>query len=148
MPDQENVIRGIVAGSVVQAGSINGDVRLNLPSPAPVALAGLPPGEGFIGRGEHVATLRGVLGQASRVAVCAIAGLAGVGKTALAVHAAELAMSDGCFPGGVLFIDLQGYDTARVIDAHTALGTSFVRWGYRASTSRRNRLNGNCSTDR
>ncbi|WP_146060433.1 tetratricopeptide repeat protein [Amycolatopsis sp. CA-128772] len=126
MTGHKNVIRGIVFGPVVQAGSISGGVHLNLPAPAPVALAGLPPDEGFIGRAEHAATLREVLGPRSATSVCAIAGLAGVGKTALTVHAAKLAMADGWFPGGVLFVDLQGYDTARVVDAHIALG-SFLR---------------------
>ncbi len=126
MPEHENVIKGIVAGPVVQARSILGDVHLNLPSPAPVALAGLPPGEGFIGRAEHLGTLSEMLGEESGISVCVIAGLAGVGKTALAVRSARLAMSDGRFPGGVLFVDLQGYDSARVVDAHTALG-SFIR---------------------
>lgn len=46
--------------------------------------------------------------------VSAVAGLAGIGKTALAVHAARAAMEAGCFPGGVLFTDLHGYDAAPV----------------------------------
>jgi tetratricopeptide (TPR) repeat protein len=46
--------------------------------------------------------------------VSAVAGLAGVGKTALAVQAAHAARSSGWFPGGVLFIDLHGYDPSPV----------------------------------
>ena len=42
--------------------------------------------------------------------VSAVAGLAGVGKTALAVQAGHAARQAGWFPGGVLFIDLHGYD--------------------------------------
>ncbi len=42
--------------------------------------------------------------------VSAVTGLAGVGKTALAVRAAHAARGRGWFPGGVLFIDLHGYD--------------------------------------
>jgi hypothetical protein len=37
-----------------------------------------------------------------------------VGKTTLAVHAAHAARSSGWFPGGVLFIDLHGYDPSPV----------------------------------
>ena len=45
--------------------------------------------------------------------VSAIAGLAGV-KTELAVQAAHAARQAGWFPGGVLFVDLHGYDAAPV----------------------------------
>ena len=51
---------------------------------------------------------------AGAVVVSAVAGLAGVGKTALAVQAAHAARSSGWFPGGVLFIDLHGYDSSPV----------------------------------
>jgi hypothetical protein len=43
-----------------------------------------------------------------------VAGLAGVGKTALAVQAARTAVVSGWFAGGVLFIDLHGYDKSPV----------------------------------
>jgi tetratricopeptide (TPR) repeat protein len=48
------------------------------------------------------------------VVVSAVAGLAGVGKTALAVRAGNDAREAGWFPGGVLFIDLHGYDPSPV----------------------------------
>jgi tetratricopeptide (TPR) repeat protein len=44
------------------------------------------------------------------VVVTAVAGLAGVGKTALAVQAGHAALVQGWFAGGVLFVDLHGYD--------------------------------------
>jgi tetratricopeptide (TPR) repeat protein len=43
-----------------------------------------------------------------------VAGLAGVGKTSLAVAAGHAARRQGWFGGGVLFIDLHGYDEAPV----------------------------------
>lgn len=81
---------------------------------APVALAQLPPlTAGFMGREAELAQVAALLDPgavAGAVVVSAVAGLAGVGKTALAVHAAHAARSSGWFPGGVLFIDLHGYD--------------------------------------
>lgn len=85
---------------------------------APVALAQLPPLEtGFTGRDRELAEIMVLLspqGGASAVVVSVVAGLAGVGKTALAVQAAHRAQEAGWFPGGVLFIDLLGYNTAPV----------------------------------
>jgi len=85
---------------------------------APVALAQLPPlAAGFTGREAELARVASLLAPAAdagAVVVSAVAGLAGVGKTALAVHAAHAARSSGWFPGGVLFIDLHGYDQSPV----------------------------------
>jgi tetratricopeptide (TPR) repeat protein len=85
---------------------------------APVALAQLPPlAAGFTGRGAELAQVAALLdpaGSAGPVVVSAVTGLAGVGKTALAVHAAHAAREADWFRGGVLFIDLHGYDEGRV----------------------------------
>ena len=83
---------------------------------APTALAQLPPEvTGFTGRDAELAVLAGLLnpaGVAGPVLVSAVAGLAGVGKTTLAVAAGHVAVRRGWFGGGVLFIDLHGYDEA------------------------------------
>ncbi|OLT30254.1 hypothetical protein BJF83_24925 [Nocardiopsis sp. CNR-923] len=56
------------------------------------------------------------------VLVAAVAGLAGVGKTELVVQAATRALKQpGSFPGGVLFIDMFGYDSARQMSPERAL---------------------------
>jgi tetratricopeptide (TPR) repeat protein len=85
---------------------------------APTALAQLPPEvTGFTGRDAELAVLAGLLdpaGVAGPVLVSAVAGLAGVGKTTLAVAAGHAAVRRGWFGGGVLFIDLHGYDQAPV----------------------------------
>jgi DNA-binding SARP family transcriptional activator len=65
----------------------------------------------FTGRDEHVRQLSGLLNAARRadipaVAVAVVAGAGGVGKTALAVHAAH-ALSPG-FPDGQLYVSLLG----------------------------------------
>jgi tetratricopeptide (TPR) repeat protein len=98
--------RNVHIGDVVQA------------APAPVALAQLPAlAAGFTGRDTELAQITALLDPATAagpVVVSAVAGLAGVGKTALAVQAAHTARQAGWFAGGVLFIDLHGYDDAPV----------------------------------
>ena len=103
----------------------------------PVALAQLPaPVAGFTGRDDDMAVLAGLLDpaqSAGSVVVSAVAGLAGVGKTTLAVEAGHAARQQGWFSGGVLFIDLHGYDNTPVepgqaLDAMLrALGTPAER---------------------
>ena len=91
------------------------DIHVSLPAPHPLALAGLPPDiPDFTGRPDELGALIDMLGPANAgSAVVAISGLAGVGKTALALRAAHHAVSAGWFPGGVLFVDLHGYDPDR-----------------------------------
>jgi tetratricopeptide (TPR) repeat protein len=85
---------------------------------APVALVQLPAvTAGFTGRDDELAVLAGLLdpaGSSGPVVVSAVAGLAGVGKTTLAVEAGHVARRQSWFGGGVLFIDLHGYDEAPV----------------------------------
>ncbi|MFD7767117.1 tetratricopeptide repeat protein, partial [Streptomyces sp. NPDC059787] len=84
----------------------------------PEALAGLPPRPGgFTGREQETRELLRALDPAgarsagsAATLVAAVSGLGGIGKTALAVETAHLARERGWFPGGVLFIDLHGYD--------------------------------------
>ncbi|MGI5378311.1 tetratricopeptide repeat protein [Streptomyces sp. CA-251387] len=83
---------------------------------APTALDALPARPaGFTGRGEELEELLRafdptVTGGPEAVLVAALSGLGGIGKTALAVEAAHEACEKGWFPGGVLFLDLHGYD--------------------------------------
>jgi len=68
--------------------------------------AQLPPDlADFTGRSRLVTELCAALGPAGR-AVTTICGIGGIGKTALAVHAAQLAA--GHFPDGELYVDLAG----------------------------------------
>ncbi len=84
----------------------------------PTALAQLPAATpGFTGRDDELTLLAGLLdsaGPSGPVMVSAVAGMAGVGKTALAVQAGHAARKRGWFSGGVLFIDLHGYDQVPV----------------------------------
>jgi transcriptional regulator with XRE-family HTH domain/tetratricopeptide (TPR) repeat protein len=68
----------------------------------------------FIGRAEQEAELRELLAQGARdgsataVVVSSVAGKAGVGKTALAVHVGHQLRS--CFPDGQLYVNLRGVE--------------------------------------
>ena len=75
---------------------------------AELAAPGLLPRDvpGFTGREDELARLAGLAGG-GRVVVTAIGGTAGVGKTALAVHAAHRLLAQ--FPDGQLYADLRGY---------------------------------------
>jgi tetratricopeptide (TPR) repeat protein len=95
----------------------------------PLALAGLPAQPVFVGREDELSRLAEALnpqrtaGASGPVVVSAVSGLAGVGKTALAVRAAHTVLAAGWFGGGVLFIDLHGYDPPeRRVTAERALG--------------------------
>ncbi|MGW6236136.1 AfsR/SARP family transcriptional regulator [Streptomyces sp. NPDC055094] len=66
----------------------------------------------FTGRQRELAELDKALGQAGQpggaVAVCAVSGSGGVGKTSLAVHWAH--RNTDRFPDGQLYVDLRGFD--------------------------------------
>jgi tetratricopeptide (TPR) repeat protein len=68
----------------------------------------------FVGRDGPVERLLTLLDAArcdpGAIVVSAISGMGGIGKTALARHVAATAAGRGWFPGGVLFVDLRGYD--------------------------------------
>ncbi|GAA2547475.1 MULTISPECIES: AfsR/SARP family transcriptional regulator [Streptomyces] len=99
------------------------------PASVPVRPAQLPATvPDFTGRASFVRELSEVLTSASGsegrvMAVSALAGIGGVGKTTLAVHVAHEARS--AFPDGQLYVDLQGAG-ARAAEPETVLG-SFLR---------------------
>lgn len=115
-------------------GDVTGAVlNIHLPpvpaEPDPIAVGSLPPATpSFTGRkrllGQLDDFLRPAPGppQPGTVTAAVLAGMAGVGKTALATEAAHAAKDKGWFPGGFLFIDLHGHDHATVAAEH-ALGT-------------------------
>ncbi|KND27574.1 regulator [Streptomyces europaeiscabiei] len=96
------------------------------PAPAPLRPAQLPATvPDFTGRSAFVSELGSRLATAegSVMAVSAVAGIGGVGKTTLAVHVAHQARRH--FPDGQLYVDLQGAG-ARAAEPETVLG-SFLR---------------------
>jgi tetratricopeptide (TPR) repeat protein len=90
-------------------------VVINMPASGPgsVAVPELLPRDvpGFTGREAELALLTR-LPDGGTVVVTAIGGTAGVGKTALAVHAAHRLRDR--FPGGQLYADLRGYTAGQV----------------------------------
>ncbi|WP_181449250.1 tetratricopeptide repeat protein [Nonomuraea aridisoli] len=75
-----------------------------------------PPPARLVGREGKVDGLLDLLAPGDRgvpsIVVSAVHGLGGIGKTALAVHAAHEAVGRGWFRGGALFVSMRGYDPA------------------------------------
>jgi DNA-binding SARP family transcriptional activator/tetratricopeptide (TPR) repeat protein len=97
---------GVTAGDTSPpSGSVPGATgRSGVPRQLPAVV------RHFVGRAGELEVLSGLVKQepvAGRTVVAVIDGMAGVGKTALAVYAAQ--RYAGQFPDGQLFIDLHGY---------------------------------------
>ncbi|NGO72709.1 tetratricopeptide repeat protein [Streptomyces boncukensis] len=107
-----------VSGGVHFHGAESGTARPDGPRPRQ-----LPADvRGFVNRQEELQRLDAVLAEAggeSLVAVCVIAGTAGVGKTSLALRWAHKVQ--GRFPDGQLYVNLRGYDPGTPVSSHEAL---------------------------
>ena len=145
-PGIRNQISGTVNGPVVQAGSIQQLIVNAAPgnfdgadTHAGSALAGLPPvPPGFVGRRRELRKLIDAVSGATSdrtSAICEITGMGGIGKTSLALKAAHAMVTAGAFPGGVLFLDLQGYSATPVdlAEALVILLRALGEHDYRAS---------------
>ena len=109
-------------GSVVQAGAIHGDVHVQSAVSPRQPPRQLPlSGGSLLGRADELARLDASLPHDG---VAVITGMAGIGKTALAVHWAHRASAR--FPDGQLYVDLQGFGPAEPLDAHDVLA-GFLR---------------------
>lgn len=91
----------------------------------------------FVGRRGELAALSGLLDQArpgaGAVVISAIAGMPGVGKTALAMHWSHL-VSDR-FPDGQLYMNLRGHDPlAAPVDPGEVLGAFLAALGAPAGS--------------
>jgi DNA-binding SARP family transcriptional activator/tetratricopeptide (TPR) repeat protein len=81
----------------------------------------------FTGRTAELAALTGLLtdtAEPAAVVISVLAGTAGVGKTAVAVHWAHRVAPQ--FPDGQLYMNLRGYDPAEPVEASEALA-GFLR---------------------
>lgn len=115
-----NSFHGDVYGILVQAGEIHGGVHVHGPDAGAVpVLTSVTPSEAadeqLVGR---AAELEEVLARWSPEhrepagAVTVVAGMGGVGKTALVRRACAVAVRREWFPGGTVLVDMQGYEPA------------------------------------
>jgi tetratricopeptide (TPR) repeat protein len=91
-------------------GNVEGSVFLNQSLPRALSLHQLPANiSDFTGRKDEIESILGHLNRGETVAISAVAGMPGVGKSALAIHVAhQLAKAD--FPDVQLYIDLRRID--------------------------------------
>ncbi|WP_309114559.1 tetratricopeptide repeat protein [Saccharothrix sp.] len=117
MADDTATTRNDIGGNphtAVQAGTISGDVHIHGSAAAgPVVPRQLPAApRSFSGREPELAVLAEAVDEGARhgatVAISAIGGMGGVGKTSLALHWAHLNQSR--FPDGQLYVNLRGFD--------------------------------------
>ena len=113
-------------------------------APAAVVPRQLPTGAGFFaGREAELKELDELLGQVrlddggesngprgGAVVITAIGGMAGVGKTALAVHWARRVASR--FPDGQLYVNLRGYDPGQAVTPEEVTGWFLAALGVPA----------------
>jgi DNA-binding SARP family transcriptional activator/Tfp pilus assembly protein PilF len=112
---------GIEPGSELQQlhqAILNRDPALDVRSPAAAPTLRQLPSDvaGFTGRAEALKALNELLNHGDPpgpVVISAIAGTAGVGKTALAVHWAHKVADQ--FPDGQLYVNLRGFDPAGLV---------------------------------
>ncbi|WP_121747595.1 BTAD domain-containing putative transcriptional regulator [Streptomyces sp. E2N166] len=121
---QQRVLRadpGLAEPSAPAAQAVVTPVR---PAQLPASVSDFTGRASFVRELSHVLSATSGDGDTGRVmAVSALAGIGGVGKTTLAVHVAHQARA--AFPDGQLYVDLQGAG-ARAAEPETVLG-SFLR---------------------
>ena len=133
----------------LQARVLADDPALAAPAPQAAGVGvvprQLPAGAGFFaGREAELKLLDELLDQAGlpdrangngglggAVVISAVAGMAGVGKTALAVHWAHRV--SGRFPDGQLYVNLRGYDPGVAVTAEEATGWFLAALGVPAA---------------
>ncbi|WEH12309.1 tetratricopeptide repeat protein [Streptomyces sp. VNUA24] len=125
------------AGRIQQFAGDQYNIISTATGPVPQATAALPvPPAHLVGRTSEAEKLLELLDPAgqgpSAVVVSAVSGLAGIGKTALALHVAhEAAIVRNWYPGGVLFVNLRGYDPEGQVTGGQALAALLRALGVR-----------------
>ena len=84
----------------------------SLPTKSVASLHTLPgPNPDFVGRGSDMRAIREAL-RGGGAAIAALEGMGGIGKTTLGVEVANVLQEEGVFPGGVVFLDLEGFSAS------------------------------------
>ncbi|MFD7243387.1 ATP-binding protein [Streptomyces massasporeus] len=124
-PGTHNEVSGTVMGPLIQAGTVHGGIHLHQARPEWPTPRQLPAvSHHFVGRSGALTELGRTLDGAPKntsgvVAITAISGTAGIGKTALAIHWAHQIADQ--FPDGQLYINLKGFDTQSPVEPEQAL---------------------------
>ena len=130
----EAIARGRAPAGSFPVGSVPAD---SLPAGSPTRVTGpirtLPRDiASFTGREPELTRLVAAAGAAGVVGIHAIGGMAGIGKTALAVHAAHRLVDR--FPDGQMFVPLHGHTPGqRPVDPEDALASLLLIAGVPAS---------------
>lgn len=124
-----NEVAASIGGSVIQGRDIFGGVHLYPVRPKLGPPRQLPPDiSNFVGRDVDMDELNLALTRSEQypaaVVITAIAGTAGVGKTALAVHWGHMVRKK--FPDGQLYVNLRGYGPGQSMTPRQALD-NFLR---------------------
>lgn len=128
-----NEVSGVVSGAAAQVrvrpglGSLlPGQEPLERPVPRR-----LPPSPlSFVGREAELARLDSMLGESDRSVIVSITGMAGVGKTALAVQWADRVRER--FPDGTLFVSLRANNSLDPLAPEIALDAFLAELGVQA----------------
>ncbi|MEV3995846.1 tetratricopeptide repeat protein [Streptomyces halstedii] len=115
--DSPVTLSGQASGSsrLYQAGRdlyVNTGNSLAPPMVIPITKSGSSRGY-LLGRGVEMERISSALQKTVELSddsVLVLSGLGGIGKTALAMRAAHLAVTQGTFPGGAIMIDFRGYE--------------------------------------
>jgi NB-ARC domain len=129
-PDVPSLAPATEVPAAVRGCTIYGDLHLHPAPDEPTPVAGSVPRQlpvnvaHFTGRDAELAKLDALLthdeaAQPTAMVISAIAGTAGVGKTALVVHWAHRVRN--YFPDGQLFVNLRGYDPGPPVSPEQAL---------------------------
>ncbi|PSK89638.1 NB-ARC domain-containing protein [Murinocardiopsis flavida] len=139
--DRNNGSHSELSGSsrdVVQAGNVRGGVHFHAHEQRGAGEFGPPRPQqlprdvrGFVNRSQELDGLNAILASAEAdhhaVSLCVIAGTAGAGKTALALHWAHLVQDR--FADGQLYVNLRGYDPGEPVAAGDALNRFIIALG-------------------
>ncbi|EXG82013.1 ATP-binding protein [Cryptosporangium arvum] len=113
------------AGDVVQARDVHGGVHFHTPTAPPAGTPRQLPADvrGFVNRHHELGIIDALWAsdpdELPRTGVYVLAGTAGVGKTALAIHLAHRVAPR--FPDGQLCLNMRGYDPGAPLTAADAL---------------------------